>query len=369
MTTLETREPAPIEEELGGQDVPTQLPRGTYVDRFLLVSKIKDDATGVLYRGFDPEAEQKVFVKLIPIPWMGNTKDPVSSRSLLDEALTIRQLKHPLIAAVQQVGEVEKDLFIVTQMPPGKSLREWLGDRNRTYQQILEVFLAIGRALLAAHQSGVCHRVFSPDSVYVDDHDQVHLFNFQPASSAGLKKNPSGPQPIVPKHNQTMDTWPGLSQKRESGDDTLRSEEDNRFVTQRTAQGMSLGVPSYMAPEQHLGMAADASSDQFSFCVSLYEALYGRRPYSAKTLTNLKLEVLQGKFLPPPPDARVPPGIWQVLLKGLSVAPADRYPSMDALLRELERVARARTRTLWALGAIAAALSLAALLAYVTRSL
>ena len=367
MQTFEPQDPVTQEEPLGELDLPTQLPRGTYVDRFLLVSKIKDDATGVLYRGFDPDAEQRVFVKLIPIPWQGNSKDPISRKSLLDEAQIISQLKHPLIAAVQQVGEVEKDLFIVTQMPPGKSLREWLGDRNQSHQQILAVFLAIGRALSAAHRAGVYHRVFSPDSVYVDEDSQVHLFNFQPASGAGVKKHPSGAQPIVPKNNQTMDTWPGLAKSlQESSDDTLRSEDGNRFVTQRTAQGLSLGVPSYMAPEQHLGMSADASSDQFSFCVSLYEALYGRRPYSAKTLTNLKLEVLQGKFLPPPMDSRTPTRIWPVLIKGLSVAPADRFPAMEMLVKALEHIVTARTRTLLTAGLIAAALGLAAIAAYLS---
>mgnify|MGYP002783697304 FL=1 len=105
-----------------------------------------------------------------------------------------------------------------------------------------------------------------------------------------------------------------------------------------TATGALTGTPAYMAPEQYLGQPTDARTDVFAFCVALYEHLHGRRPFSGDTLASLAESVLSSELPEPPPGVRVPVALRRLLLRGLAAAPADRYPSMEALLAELDRV-------------------------------
>ena len=91
-----------------------------------------------------------------------------------------------------------------------------------------------------------------------------------------------------------------------------------------------------MAPEQYLGLKTDERTDQFGFCVVLYEALYGRRPFAARSLEELKSEVIRQQVIVPPADSDVPAWLWQIIRKGLSADPEDRYPTLESLLENLE---------------------------------
>jgi len=104
------------------------------------------------------------------------------------------------------------------------------------------------------------------------------------------------------------------------------------FDARLTRTGAMMGTPAYMAPEQFLGTAIDARSDQFSFCISLYEALYRERPFEGTTMSTLTSNVVHGNVRPPPAGSKVPLWVRKVLLRGLSSRPRDRFQSMEALI-------------------------------------
>src|SRR5690606_7290589 len=116
--------------------------------------------------------------------------------------------------------------------------------------------------------------------------------------------------------------------------------------------GHTLGTPWYMAPEVHITHQSDAKSDQFSFCVALYEALYGEHPFQASRPIALAMEAVRHNVRPAPPGSSVPGWLRTVVLRGLHPRPDERWPSMEALLRELHRDPVA-SRKRWALGGLA----------------
>jgi hypothetical protein len=96
-----------------------------------------------------------------------------------------------------------------------------------------------------------------------------------------------------------------------------------------------MGTPLYMAPEQHQGEVADHRSDQFSFCVALYEALYRQLPFAGTTVLQLAANAIKGNVRPPPASSNVPTRVHDALLRGLAKAPDARFLSMRELLAVL----------------------------------
>jgi serine/threonine-protein kinase len=139
------------------------------------------------------------------------------------------------------------------------------------------------------------------------------------------------------------------------------------FEARLTRTGAMMGTPAYMAPEQFLGTPTDARSDQFSFCIALYEALYGERPFEGNTMSTLTANVVQGNVRDAPVSSKVPLWLRRVLLRGLKPRAKDRWASMEDLIVALGKnptVARRR----WAL-ALAGAGVLLGLVAGGWRSL
>jgi tetratricopeptide (TPR) repeat protein len=119
-----------------------------------------------------------------------------------------------------------------------------------------------------------------------------------------------------------------------------------------TRTGALLGTPAYMAPEQLQGRKADALSDQFSFCVALYEALYRERPFQGATLEELGQAARDGQVRPPRRDTQVPAWVRRVVLRGLRPRPEERFPSMAALLEVV--TSRPRRARGWVAGSVLA---------------
>ena len=195
-------------------------------------------------------------------------------------------------------------------------------DAAPTWRELVPIFAAAGEGLAAAHRGGIVHRDFKPDNVLIGDDGRVRVADFglaftaEPAAAATATATNSAdavPVPVLARH-------------------APRSEP-------LTAVGSVIGTPGYMAPEQFTEAAADARSDQFSFCVALYEAMHGERPYADFAFIGPEPERRRHE-----PDPAYPRWLWDVVTRGLSLEPAARFPSMDELVAELTRNRQRRRR-------------------------
>ena len=275
-----------------------RLASGTKLGRYVIVDILGVGGMGVVYAARDPELDRDIAIKVLRSELV--RAQPDAAQRIAREAQAMARIAHPNVVNVFDVGTVEGQVFVAMERVHGKNLRAWFADGRHTVAEILEVFIAAGRGLIAAHDAGIVHRDFKPDNVLVGNDGRVRVTDF------------------------------GLAFDRASPGE--RSVGGSETTTRPIA-----GTPAYMAPEQHAGGNADPRTDQFSFAVSLYEALYGVRPFAGKTRDELADAVIRGRVGAAPLGTRVPHSLRAILVRALSVTPGDRYPTLGELLKALGR--------------------------------
>ncbi|HRI54187.1 MAG TPA: serine/threonine-protein kinase, partial [Pseudomonadota bacterium] len=306
--SLRRSRPPPLADE--------ELPRGASIGRYIVVGCIGSGGMGVVYAAYDPELDRKVATKLLRKSTSGGPNGQGRVR-LLREAQAMARLSHPQVIGVFDVGTLGDQVFIAMEFVDGGTLTKWLSEAPRTQKEIIEKFTLAGRGLSAAHAAGLVHRDFKPDNVLVGHDGRVRVMDFGLAHSVGSSEE------------RSEDSQAEVSQETSaSGSQSM----GGALALRLTRTGALLGTPRYMSPEQYEGKKTDPRTDQFSFCVALYEALFKVPPFAGETFSALGHNVVRGRVLSPPPEAKVPAPIRQVILRGLSVRPSDRFPSMDALL-------------------------------------
>jgi tetratricopeptide (TPR) repeat protein len=279
------------------------------VGRFELRAHLGSGGMGTVMKAFDPQLQRSVALKVLHA-----TEDPEEHARLLEEARAMAQLRHPNLVGVHEAGTHDGAVFLAMEFVEGGTLRQWLDAQPRPWTEIVEAYLGAARGLCAVHEAGLVHRDFKPDNVLINADGRTQVSDF------GLAQ-------------------PDLSEAQ-AEDETIETGESSR--TDATA----VGTPAYIAPEQWVGARADAASDQWSFCVALYEALYGQRPFTAKTPFAYRSAVLAGERAPIPPSTTGHPAwLGRIVERGLSLDPDDRFPSMQALTETLEhRLTKHRSR-------------------------
>ena len=300
------------------------------IGRYLIVDELGRGGMGVVYAAYDPELDRKVAIKFL----LGEGRDPDAKARLLREAQSMARLSHAHVVHVHDVGTTEEGaVFIAMEYIQGQTLGQWLKSSPHTSAEILKLFRQAGEGLAAAHAVELIHRDFKPDNVLLTPAGEAKISDFGLARPVAIEAEP-------------LLTTPPLNPLLAASEDTP----NDNASTVLTQTGTILGTPAYMAPEQHLGQQADARSDQYSFCVTLFEALYGHRPFSGKNIGELRLRVLGGLIEEPPATAGVPRWIFPVLARGLQVEPDERWPTITDLLVALDNDPN-RTRRRWLVGA------------------
>ncbi|WP_164017187.1 tetratricopeptide repeat protein [Pyxidicoccus trucidator] len=313
----------------GTPDAPEERPplaQGSTLSRYVVLERIGRGAMGDVYAAYDPELDRQVALKLLRPE--GRHLEELRVR-LLREAQALARLAHPNVVTVHDVGVAGDCLFLALELVEGTTLSEWLR-QPRPRDEVLRVFRDAGRGLAAAHAAGLVHRDFKPSNVLVGQDGRVRVTDFGLArpSNRGLRPRDASAAPTRVPHGPAP----------------------------LTRTGALVGTPAYMAPEQQQGQGVDALSDQFSFCVALYEALHGVRPFEGLNLEELAQAAREGRIRVPEREAKVPARLRRAVLRGLRARPEERFPSMDALLAELAPRRALRIRAWVAASAGAASL-------------
>ncbi|MBL9107296.1 MAG: protein kinase [Myxococcales bacterium] len=284
---------------------------GQRVGRYRTLRVLGQGGAGVVYSAYDQLLDRIVALKTVRT----DRSAPTDVGRFIREAKALARLSHPNVVPIHDVSIAGGQVFLAMELVRGRTLRRHLAETaGLGHAAVVALFVAAGQGLAAVHRAGLIHRDFKPDNVMVGEDGRVRVLDF------GLVRDARGEPTGEPEAHATP-----------AGD--------------LTATGGVLGTPAYMAPEQHRGGEADARSDVFSFCASLYEALYGERPFAADSYEGLRAATLAGEVRPPA-HARVPAWLREVVLRGLQAAPERRWPAMEPLLAALAADPEARRRRL-----------------------
>ncbi|WAS89740.1 serine/threonine-protein kinase [Nannocystis punicea] len=301
------------------------------IGRYRLVHRLGAGAMGEVHLAFDDELERPIAIKLVH----AHLADPRSTARLRVEARALARLAHPNVVHVYEVGEHDGRTYLAMERIEGGSLREWLGAQPRPGQdQVLAAYLAAGRGLAAAHRAGVVHRDFKPDNILRGIDGRVAVVDF---GLAALEA--------------------GEAARSEPRSEEVDEESRARLPTLDRSSEVA-GTPAYMPAEQFRGHA-DARSDQFALCVSIYEGLWGRRPFPRRTLEDVAKG--RAEWVPAePPRDELAGWLWPILRRGLQAEPERRWDEVDALLAAIEAglAGRRRRRRVMLSGAAALAVGL-----------
>lgn len=279
-------------------------PAPQVIGRFVVERQLGAGGFGIVLLAYDPTLDRHVALKLL---WRGGTAGSEGRTRLVREAQAMAKLRHPNVVTVYEAGIHDAQVFLAMEYVAGGTLRAKLSATELDVWGKLALFVAAGRGLAAAHDAGLVHRDFKPDNVLIDETGVPKVTDFGLAARSDATA--AGP--------------------RRPGSDL------DALATPLTQTGDVMGTPRFMAPEQHEAKPTDARTDQFSFCVALYDALFGVAPFRGETVGALRHSVLNDTPVPPSDRRDVPPRVASAILRGLSRDPDARFPSMAALIAEL----------------------------------
>ncbi|MBA3542303.1 MAG: serine/threonine protein kinase, partial [Deltaproteobacteria bacterium] len=267
-------------------------------DRYRIVSRVAEGAMGVIYRGERIGLERAVAIKFLHESVVAN---PESRRRFETEAKAASRLGHPNCVAVIDFGIDHDAPYLVMDYVFGRTLRDLQHEEPVTVGRALDLGRQILAGLAHAHGHGIIHRDVKPENVLV--------------------------------------TADGTTEHARILDFGLAKLKDAATIT----DGVAVGTPSYMSPEQTLGERADARSDVYGAGVVIYELLTGVKPFSSKSpfeVMRMHRDVPVPSFASSAPDRAIAADLEAVVLKSLAKDPDARFPTAVQFASALERTLR-----------------------------
>jgi len=331
---------SPAEDERGrfeASDPTAMLQRGFRVGRFTVLELLGKGGMGVVFSAYDDILDRRVALKLVH----ERRADARWQARILREAKALARLSHPNVVQIYEAGEFGQKIYLAMELIQGGTLREWLRGRAEAegdasgdgataparpvYQEVLRCFESAGRGLAAAHRVGLVHRDFKPDNVLVGEDGRVYVVDFGLVSGVEVEAD--------------EEAMKGLAT-------SVLAERLRALDPDLTQEGAIMGTVSYMSPEQLDGRPSTALSDQFSFCVALYEALHGARPFTGATVEAIRGNISANHRAAVSERREVPPHVRSAIERGLAIDPSARWPSIEELLDVLARDPSRRRRRL-----------------------
>ena len=266
--------------------------------RYRIERRLGAGGMGVVYAARDALLGRTVAIKLVRAGHVSSTDE----ERLAQEARAMAKLRHPNVATLHDIGTFGDRLFAIMELVDGGTLADWMKAEPRSWRQIAAVFLQAARGLAAVHAAGFVHRDFKLPNVLIGSDGIVRVSDFGVARLVGVADQGGG------------------------------AESDGPTPVTRT--GAIVGTTGYIAPEQFRHEPIDGRADQFSFCVALYAALHGERPFDPEPGSHPAAESL-GRLRPIRKHV-APRWLERVIVRGLASRPVDRWPSMDALAAAIE---------------------------------
>jgi len=276
------------------------LSAGTRLGAYEILAPIGSGGMGEVYKARDARLDRTVAIKVLPAHL---ATDSAARERLRREAMAAAGLDHPFICKIFEIGEDNGGLFIVMEFIAGGTLHARLGAGRLSTTEALRIANELAEALEEAHSKHFVHRDLKPANVMLTPQGHVKVTDF------GLVKR-LGP-PVT-----------------------------DATITALTQQGMPVGTPNYMSPEQVKGEALDQRSDLFSFGILLCELLGGENPFRRSTSLEAMTAILHD---PPDLSGELPQGLLVLIRRLLAKAPAERYQSMQEVRGDLTRLAATPT--------------------------
>ncbi|MGO9240584.1 MAG: protein kinase domain-containing protein [Bryobacteraceae bacterium] len=279
---------------------------GRTVSHYCITGKLGEGGMGVVWKARDVRLNRFVALKVLPAAMV---IDPERNRRFVLEAKAASALNHPNIITIYEIDRADGADFIAMEFAPGEALNQLIRRKRLRLNEALKYAIQVADALAAAHAAGIVHRDLKPGNIMVNEDGCSKLLDF------------------------------GLAKLVEQGGASGFAGGESMAGAPRTYEGMIVGTPSYMSPEQAEGKKVDARTDIFSFAAVLYEIVTGRRAFVGDSATVVLSAILSGE---PRSAAEIAPGIPcaldRIITRCLKKDPNQRYQHAGDLKIDLQQV-------------------------------
>ena len=282
------------------------IEKDSFISHYKMISPLGAGGMGEVWIAEDTKLNRKVAIKFLKHQF---SQDTEKLKRFIQEAKVVSALNHPNILTIHEIGEVNGQNYIVTELIEGKTLRQFISAKEPIrIDAVIKIGIQMAEALASAHSVGIIHRDIKPENIMLRADGYAKLLDF------GLAKL-----------SQTQDAHKFFPH-------------DATIFSIKTVPGMILGSFPYMSPEQARGQQVDARSDIFSLGVVLYELLTRRQPFRGETFSHIIISILEQE---PPPisttaEFPIPAKLEKIIQRMLAKNVENRYQNIKDLISDFE---------------------------------